>query len=371
VKCNIIKLLKRRGLAMNYRNYMKKEIEKAIFVEINEDVQLNLKGNSILKKGEYPILPEDVINLAKSGMETIPVAQFIKGMIYMIACDPDFIYTKDYIDTLKSIEGIESYIIMEIEKYKKENLKKAVTYVTALCTLNPKKEYLYNRVRLLIEHYDKTNLDFLNEEIISSLEKLCETYPDFSLPHYHLGQYYLDKDLDLAKMHLRKCQNDSIIGEEAIRLLQRIKNVEEYDQAVELVQNGQGYEALKILIPICEDNPENLDAKYYAAVAFRQTENYHKALLYLKELLNIAERPEVYAEIGINLAALNDFESAIEYFKKALKIKPDDSGIICNIAVCQLNLGNIDEAKKNFELAARINPKDEIALSWIERLKEV
>lgn len=356
---------------MDFKAYLKREIEKTMFIEINKDVQLNLKGNPILKRGEYPLLPGDIVNLAKMSQEAIPANAMINAMIFMISCDPDFKHNQDYTNFLKSIEGIESYIIMNIEKNKETNTKKAVIFSTALNILSPKKDYGLNRALLIMELYDKTNQEFLKDEVLSSLEKLIETYPGYAAPHYYLGEYYLDKDIDIAKYHLRRCLDDPSTRDSAAEILDRINNVEEYDRAVELIENGQGYDALKILLPMVEDNPEHLDAKFYAAVALRQTENFHKALIYLNELLEFAERAEVYAEIGINLAELNDFNTAIVYFKNALKIKPDDSGMICNIGVCYLNLNNYEEAKKAFELATRINPKDEIAFEWLEKLNKI
>lgn len=353
---------------MNFDVYMKKEIEKSLFIEIKKDLPLNIKGNPILKKGDYPLLPDDVVNLAKKGLDSIPANSMINGIIYLVACDPNFRYIDNYMDFLKSIEGIENYLIMEIEKAKETNLKKAVIIATTLSRINAKKEFLYNRIILLIELYDKTNHEFIKDEILKSLENICSEYPNFEKAHFLLAQYYLDKDADIAKAHLRKCQTDPIIAVEAQTILDRITNVEEYDRAIELIKDGQGYDALKILLPICNDNPENLDAKFYAAIALRQTENYEKAIVYLNELSEFAERPDVYTEIGLNLAALNDFEASIIYFKKALKITPDDSGIICNIGVCHLHLGELEEAQKAFSLATRINPKDEIAFEWLERL---
>ena len=39
------------------------------------------------------------------------------------------------------------------------------------------------------------------------------------------------------------------------------------------------------------------------------------------------------------------------------------------MGVCHLSLGNIEEAEKAFSLANRMDPKDEIASLWLERLK--
>ncbi|MEG2893773.1 MAG: tetratricopeptide repeat protein, partial [Clostridium sp.] len=232
-----------------------------------------------------------------------------------------------------------------------------------------KKEYKYNRVVHLMNMMEKGSLDFLAEEIVKSLEILCDEYEDFPMPYYHLGEYYLSQDMDRAKVYLRKCLAFNETRLDAQDLLDRIKSVENYDNAVDLVKEGKGVEALATLIRIVEDEPYNYDAKYYLAVAHRQAEQNHKALMHLKDLTETIERQEVYAEIALNLASLYEFSAAIDYFKKALKIMPDDSGVICNIGVCHLHLGENEEAKKAFALASRINPEDEIAANWLKQIE--
>jgi tetratricopeptide (TPR) repeat protein len=223
-----------------------------------------------------------------------------------------------------------------------------------------------------MEHYETTELQFLEKEIIERLEELSINYPDYAPPLYHLGEYYLNKDLDLSKAYLNRCLECGTqdIVDSAEELLEQISGVDKYDEAIELIKQGNGLEALKILIPIVVNNKEHFDAKFYSAVAYRQTGNFTKALIYLKELSAFAERAEVYSEIALNLAEIDDFDGALENLTKALKITPDDTGIICNIGVCKLNMGLIQEALEAFELVHRMNPEDDIALSWIEQINE-
>lgn len=355
---------------MDYIEYMKQELEKSVFIEVKENLTLDLKGNPVLKSGEYPILSKDLLTIAKGNKEFITPSMLIDGMIYIVGCDIKFKYAESYKEFLLSVDGIENYIIMNIEDHKKDMVKTALVFSTALTNLYNKKEYFYNRIQLLMDLYEKNKQEFVEKEILQSLNNLCELYPDFSLPHFHLGEYYLDKDIDKAKFHLRRCLSSDQTRGEAARLLTKIDDMEKYDNAVELIKNGLGLDALKILIPMCDIYEDNLDIKYYTAVALRQTGSNEKALIYLSELLDNAERSEVYSEIGLNLAELGDYEAAEEYFRKALKITPDDPGIICNIGVCQFNLLKSEEAKKSFELAARLNPKDEIAAKWIMHINK-
>lgn len=357
---------------MDYNLYMRTEIEKTLFIEIKEDLTLNIEGAPVLKKGEYPVLSEDLINNAISNIDSLTPDMLIKGMLHLIACDPSFRYNDQYIEFVKNIPELKNYIIMHINNNKNNNLKKSIVYTSALVKLYAEKEFMYNKVLLLMQHYENTGLAFLEEEIIENLNRLDREFPYYTPPLYHLGEYYLNKDLDISKIYLRRCLegDNGEIAEKAEELLNRIKSVDKFDEAVDLIKTGQGLEALKILIPICIKDPENFDAKFYSAVAYRQTENYTKALLYLDELTALAERSEVYSEIALNLAELGDYKTSLLNLKKALKITPDDAGIISNIGVCQLNLGDFEEALKTFELVHRLDPQDDIAMNWIEQIND-
>lgn len=353
---------------MDYKTYLKQELEKIVFIEIKRDIELKISNNVILHKGDYPVFTKDLVNLTENAEGMIQLEPIIDGMVYTIACDESFKNNDLYINFLKSVKDIKSYMIMQVEQNKKSSIKKAIIYATALNDIYPSEEGGMNRIYLLMDLFNKNKLDFIEREIVDSLKNMIDLYKDAVLPNFHLGEYYLDKDRDLAKYHLQKCLMDRRTSESAAELIERISNIENYDNAVEMVKKGMGAEALRILMPLCEDNPNNLDARYYTAVALRQTENYYKALTYLEELLSIGELPEIFTEIALNLACLHEFESAISYFNKALDIKPMDVDNICNTGVCYLNLGEMQSAKDAFERVLKIKPDDKIAKMWLEKL---
>lgn len=354
---------------MNFQEYLIKQAQNLIFIELQNDVEAELSDKKIIfPKGDYPIEPKSLINLSQNEQNAL-IAHVIDGMITLIGSDPNFKLNQSYLNILKTIPGIQNYIINKIEENKQENLKKAIIYTNTLITLNPKKEYKMNRIYLLMALSQNTNQSFIQDEILTRLKELTDQYMDYAAPNFFLAEYYLDKDYDIAKHHLRRCLNDPKFNQKAEEYLQRIEIIENYDKAVALLNSGSPAEALKILIPHIEQNPNNLDAKYYAAVAYRQLQNHHKALYYLQDLLENLETPEVLNEIGINLAFLGYFNDAIEYFQKAIKYKPTDSSIITNIGVCYLNLNDTQNAKKYFNLALQKNPNDEIAKQWLKNVE--
>lgn len=354
---------------MDFHQYIKNELNNILFVEIGRDIIFS--NGKRIEKGEYPISSNDVIKVAKNGNDEIPITFLINGMVYVLCCDEKFKYNQNYIEKLKSIDGIENYLILEIEKSAKDNKKRALVYASTLCILNPNKSYLYNRCVILMNIYDETKQDFFVPEIVESLKNITKDYPDFIAANFHLGRYYTNKDLDMAKHYLSKCKYDKNYSEESVKILEEIDAVENYDNAVEMVKQGHGAEVLKYLITYCNNNPDEPNAKFYTAIAFRQSGNFEDALVYLKDLIDYGRTANVLSEIALNLASLKRFGPAVKYFEEALNIAPDDEAIICNIGVCYLNLGMFDEAKTYFEKAFSLNPGDKIAEEWLSKLKNI
>lgn len=352
---------------MDFLSYLKKELDNILFLEIDKDIKF--KDKAILKKGVYPIISKDMISFAREGKENIPISYFIKGMAYIIACDPTFKYNNDYINFMKNIPEAKSYLIMEIENKKNNDVKEALIFTRALCEVYPQKEHIMNKIYIMMNMYDKTGYKFLEDEIIYDLKELAKNYPNYSPPFFFLGEYYLNKDMSMSKMYFSKALNDDKYKLKALDYIEKIDLTEEYDKAVGKIKKGEGREVISILERYLQVFPNNLDCKYYLAMALRQATDYESALSILFELLNNGELPEIYNEIGLNYACINRFDKAIEFFKKSLKIKPDNPDIICNIGVCYYYLNDLQEAKKAFELCLRLNPNDDIAKLWIEKCK--
>lgn len=119
---------------MDYSTYLKREIEKTLFIEIGRDIPINLGGReAVLEKGEYPILPKSMVKIAEGndqGLEGIQLPVLIDGMIYILGCDKDFKIAPLYREFLQDAKGILSYIIKNIEEKKESDMKTALIYLT-------------------------------------------------------------------------------------------------------------------------------------------------------------------------------------------------------------------------------------------------
>jgi len=90
-------------------------------------------------------------------------------------------------------------------------------------------------------------------------------------------------------------------------------------------------------------------------------EYYKKALESLDENVDKTVLAELFFKFGLANDDKGEFNTAIEYYKKCISIKSDNSYkalAYSNIAECYLDLGNKDEALKFFKEAYNIEKKN-------------
>ena len=119
---------------------------------------------------------------------------------------------------------------------------------------------------------------------------------------------------------------------------------------------------VELFTPLCEEFSENPLIYYYLGVCYRKVQHYNKAIHNLNKSISIESGIlEVVNELGLNYACLHEYEEAIKYFKKAFEASKEVD-ICTNRVMCYYNLGDMEQARLNLDIAKKLAPEDEIVI---------
>jgi len=106
--------------------------------------------------------------------------------------------------------------------------------------------------------------------------------------------------------------------------------------------------------------------------ALNTLKRYDEALVSLEESQKLGyDHPFLYANIGYCNSYLGNYEKALNYFKLASEIEPNEFGHLYNISKISIGLGNYDEALYYINKARELNENDELLDELIEDINNL
>lgn len=150
-----------------------------------------------------------------------------------------------------------------------------------------------------------------------------------------------------------------------------------FTQGTGLLQSGRPMEAIDLLRRANEAMPEHVDAALNLGGAYILSGKFKKAVPLLERLSQVAPDNEmVWINLGAAylgnpvLAREKERSSAIAAFKRAYEINPAAHNIAYNIGLVYRDQNDIDEAVFWFRKAVKINPDDRHARNMLRRLTD-
>lgn len=349
-----------------------KSIQKLLQSQSERLLYLDLKKTLTLNGTEYPelslpIIREDFVEEIKEGSfeEEIPFEYFIKGMIFNISIDPEFIYAKLYGEIIKdSLDNWENYLftqgLMELE-YGEDALHYFRT------------NYILGSRMILNSYYyvitlEKMKGGSLLKETENArrwlLDEIMEQDPEFPLTYYRLGLYDIaEGHYDIAYDYLMKSNQllagesryalpkeyiDEILSDIAIRI-EELSSQSQLKRAVDYLDNEEYYESLDLL----NDLNNRLDSgivKYYLGFTYRNLHEIDLAIELYEEALQAGFKGlEIYQDLSFSYYEKGQIESAEEILDKGLEIYKDNERLLYNRAAIKINRGMTDEALEDLE----------------------
>lgn len=334
-----------------FLEFKKESIPKIFKIQVNENLYL-------------PVRPLRVADKVKAGekFEKIPVSFFIEGMFYVLGGDENFKFNNIYIDILnankeEAVQYIKGIVFDEVKSGSYED---AYLIIKGLLKIE-KNEENYDKLFMILEKLRKIDKAFQEEELImlSEAEKIegyYKAYFNKAVIYYEQDKY--EDAWFYINTYIEKSHDDST---EVLELKHVISNIREYEKGKALVYD-KPKDALIYLIPLLDEFSNDAILNFNIAVAYRVLGNYEKAIYYLNEAVAIdSSIVEVINELGLNYAALNNFDVAIKYLRKAFEATKSIE-VCTNLVMCYLNKGDTKQAKLHYDIAKKIDPKDEIVV---------
>jgi len=219
------------------------------------------------------------------------------------------------------------------------------------------------------------------ENILLQLIKNTEN----SEAHYLLALiFFQNKKYDLALDHLALVKNTSNISEEAVYLQTRIfKKLGQSEEIIKLLEKHianpdsrsplfyvllsslyqeqkktpEAISLLKAAVSIYHDNPQ-LFFEY--GLLLEKNGRYQQAVNNMEKVIELQpDHAEALNFIGYTWADNNiNLDRALDYIKRAVKLKPDNGYITDSLGWVYFRMGNLEQAAEKLEYALELEPED-------------
>lgn len=349
----------------------KDRLGRLLFLEFDRNKAAEIFQAAALReeKGELyvPVNPEFLVSQIKNDQvpEDLPVSEFITGMAYTLALDPDFTYAASYRAMLKGFT--DSEVI----------LKKKVAGLLA----DSRKVEAYLLTKGL---YEVTGDEETENVLLSLAEELALRDPGWMAEALRLTEGAMangNRNGFLIRGSLERAQGNEAEalkvlteyvasgGERTDELTAVMEELDRNSRAEEAYQTlfDEPAQALKVFLDLLPREQDNVRLIYSIAVAYRLLGNHEKAILYLEDAQGVDPGYlDVQNEMGLNYALLEDYRTAAGYFRAVFEATRDLAPLT-NLIISLLNLGEEEEAMALYEDALKMDPEDEI-LKEIQRI---
>jgi protein O-GlcNAc transferase len=126
-------------------------------------------------------------------------------------------------------------------------------------------------------------------------------------------------------------------------------------------QAGNLQQAEHIYKEILNDQPNNYYALNYIGILYYQLGNYDSAIEYIKKALELNPTADAYYNLGNIYKEYGQLSDALSYFQKALELDPNNADAFNNEGIIYKDKKEYDEAITCFKKAIQLNPNHVIS----------
>ncbi len=374
-------------------------LESIYFVKLPEGAVLSPKAMKIDASVELPVQKKNLDDPVEEDFSKLSEEQILSGILTVLAYDKQ---NKNAAYYRKLITDVRPNIKVELAeaavlKAKNESWDLAEEIWLALQGIDPDdKAITLNMAIFYDQKADSFRRSSLNEDA-DAFDDLAHKYytnamdSEKEIPdaYFNAGFFYLKKrNYSDAKgcfesyLALTSDKTDEELGENGIYKKERAQEIvdkisnrnlesDRFHDAYEFIANGQEEKGLEEIRKFIRDNPFVWNAWFLLGWGLRKLgrfEEAKQAFLKAQECDGGDENADTLNELAICQMETGEIENAKKTLVEALEFDPDNTKIVSNLGYLCLRLGEKDEARKYFEVVLEIDPEDKIAKAELEKL---
>lgn len=159
------------------------------------------------------------------------------------------------------------------------------------------------------------------------------------------------------------------VGQTAFGQTNKDKALAKGKEAIQLMDNGQVDESIKLLEEAQKLDPDNINYPYEIAYAYCLKKDYKKAVKIGEGLLKHNDvNDRVYQLLGNTYDYLNKSDKAIETYEAGLKFFPNAGNLYLEIGITQMRKKEYNKALQYYEKGIEVEPKFPSNYYWAAKI---
>lgn len=340
--------------------------------------------------GDFAVDPEIrlPIELPQEGQpfraESITWQAIISAMLRLLAYKPDAEHAGYYRRFIMAVHPQikEEFTRAGIEKAQAGQPDLAIEIFRSMAGLFPDSGETWNNLALVYEQKakesssrgDQARAEEFRELVFAAYKTALAADPQLAACHLNFAHFYLARgNAAKAREHFDlflKYNHDLSRAENVREISRRLETMGRLEQACaeafDAINLGQEREAISTLTCLLSQHPDLWNAWFLLGWAHRRLAQYAEGKkAFLKALQLNARNADALNELAICLMELGELEECRQRLNSALQLDPENTKILSNLGILALRLGEEVEAKRIFEAILALHPDDPIALRYM------
>ena len=351
---------------------------------------ISVRGLNAPEIGEFRLDPEVLLPIELPAGSRRPAASdiswqaIVSAMLKILAYRPEDEHAGYYRRFILAVQPNikEEFTRAGILKVEQGELALAVEIFRSMAGLFPDCGRTLNNLALVYEQLEQERdhqgqqeeAERYGELAFSAYKAALAAEPELAAVHLNFAHFYLRRaNPQKAREHLERFlkYNQDPEKTESARLLEhRLQAALAAEQAcaeaLDAIQVGQEQAAIEKLTPVVRDHPGLWNAWFLLGWAHRRLGDYEQGKsAFLSALRYNRRSPDLHNELAICLMELGELDESRRHLEAARELAPEDPKILSNLGVLALRRGDAEEARRMFQEVLESHPDDPIARRYL------